>query len=51
MEIKTPADKRITVKLDAKTYRQLRQYGLDEGQSNQAIMVCALKEYLARVSA
>ena len=47
----TPPDKRITVKLDAEIYRQLRQHGLDQDKSNQAIMVSALKEYLARVSA
>lgn len=43
-----PENKRITTKLDADTYRKLRQHGLDTAQSNQAIMAKALGEYLAR---
>lgn len=41
-------EKRLTVALDGKTYKALRQLGLDTMQSNQAMMERAIVEYLAR---
>lgn len=43
--------KRLTIVLDGKTYKALRQRGLDTDQSNQAMMEKAIKEYLARADA
>lgn len=40
--------KRLTVALDGKTYKALRQLGLDTMSSNQAMIERAILEYLAR---
>ena len=48
MEARDLDTKRITVKLEQETYKRLRQLALDTDQSNQAIMVKALGEYMAR---
>lgn len=40
--------KRLTLALDAETYKALRQLGLDIGKTNQDMMFAAVKEYLAR---
>tara|TARA_R110000851_G_scaffold235738_1_gene388330 strand:- start:93 stop:257 length:165 start_codon:yes stop_codon:yes gene_type:complete len=39
-------EKRLTVALDGKTYKALRQLGLDCDMSNQAMMEAAIKEWL-----
>lgn len=39
---------RISVKLDDRRYRLLRGYGVDHRLTNQAIMVKALDEFMAR---
>mgnify|MGYP000557259499 CR=1 FL=1 len=39
-------EKRLSLKLDGETYRRLRQRGLDDGLSNQAMCEAAVKAWL-----
>tara|TARA_R110000851_G_scaffold318542_1_gene482437 strand:- start:728 stop:886 length:159 start_codon:yes stop_codon:yes gene_type:complete len=41
-------EKRLTVALDGKTYKALRQLGLDSDMTNQDMMEAAVKEYIAK---
>ena len=44
-------ERRLTLALDGRTYKELRLHAVESDQTHQAIMEKALKEYLARVAA
>tara|TARA_R110000851_G_scaffold214111_1_gene366721 strand:+ start:145 stop:303 length:159 start_codon:yes stop_codon:yes gene_type:complete len=41
-------EKRLTLALDGKTYKALRQLGLDSDMTNQDMMEAAVKDYIAK---
>ena len=43
--------KRITLALDAAAYKRLKLFGVETGRTNQDIIECALREYMARQDA
>ena len=49
--MKREGEKRVTLALDASTYRRLRIHAAKTDQTHQAILESALAEYLKRASA
>jgi hypothetical protein len=48
---KREGEKRLTLALDGETYRRLRMHAAETDQTHQAILECALAEYLKRITA
>lgn len=48
---KRAGEKRLTLALDGATYKRLRLFAAEHGQTHQAILETALTEYLHRMDA
>jgi hypothetical protein len=48
---KREGEKRLTLALDGETYRRLRMHAAQTDLTHQAILECALAEYLKRITA